>query len=268
MHQLRVVGFRLLVAPLRLQQPSVEFGVFKGHEDLTRLNAIAFRDQNFAHASADFGAHADVACLQRAGCGKRISAAVPPRACADAHQYDCYQDRYEDFFLHKTFSLLLHHKPFSFPDKSECGPFRAAMPHHTTSKVLSIQAERSVALPTAQIARVPNMACWKMRASSSGARSVRISPSFWPRSMIVAMLWRPSSKFFWKTSRKRLVLSTTESRLRNIIWLRAGPAARSCAMLIKIGRMLGASFACSAAFLITPTCRSASLVRIASLEGK
>src|SRR3954466_4326577 len=253
MHQLRVVGFRLLVAPLRLQQPSVEFGVFKGHEDLTRLNAIAFRDQNFAHPSADFGAHADVACLQRAGCGKRISAAVPPRACADAHQYDCYQDRYEDFFLHKTFSLLLHHKAFSFPDEAESRPPCAAMPHHTTSNVLSIQGERSVGPPTAQMASVPNIACWKMRANSSGARSVRISPSFCPRSMIIAMLWRPSSRFFWKTSRRRFVLSTTESKLRSIIWLRAGPAARSCAMLIRMARMLGASFASSAAFLITPT---------------
>src|SRR3954470_4176034 len=156
MYQLRVIVFRLLVASLRLQQASIQLGVFKGHEDLTRLNAIAFRDQNFAHASADFGAHADVACLQRAGCGKRISAAVPPRACADAHQYDCHQDRYEDFFLHKTFSLLLHHKPFSFPDESEWGPFCTAMPHHTTSKVLSIQGERSVAPPTAQTASVPN----------------------------------------------------------------------------------------------------------------
>src|SRR5262249_19982434 len=157
---------------------------------------------HFADAAADFRTHADISRLQRPRSAEYFAAPVQELRRPDAHQHHRDQNRYEDFFLHKTFSLLLH--PYSFA-LYERGPFGAAMPLQTTSNVVSIQACRSEGPPTPQIASVPNMACWKIRANSSGARSVRTSPSLCPRSMMVAMVARPSSRFFWKTSLSRLV---------------------------------------------------------------
>src|SRR5205085_3677291 len=102
-------------------------------------------------------------------------------------------NRYEDFFLHEALSSIFLH---AFSLLETRGPFCTAMPCQTTSYVLSIQIPTSEGGETDQMNIDPNIACWKILARSVGERSVRISPNFCPRSMMVATFSRPICSAF------------------------------------------------------------------------
>src|SRR5882724_10176961 len=117
---------------------------------------VALCYKYFRNAPADFRPDADIPRLQSPGCSQGILAAAPPCTRANTHKHDCDQNRYEDFFLHKTLSLRLFHRSFSLLD----GPgLCAAMPHHKTSNVLLIHGFRSDGCEIDHTAWVPNMAC-------------------------------------------------------------------------------------------------------------
>src|SRR6266571_265006 len=92
-----------------LLEGRLQFLVVEGDENLPRLNRIAFANENFINAAADFGAHANVARLDGAGALQAGVAPEPPGVKCGRRHGGCDDENNQDALaVHETTLLVLN----------------------------------------------------------------------------------------------------------------------------------------------------------------